>query len=72
MKKQITKDTLEHYLSAAQSAVRDSFPHNSGVVSSFSEIMRLAIKGYELEAAQGGGESPTAMEPFPVLQLGIR
>lgn len=71
MKRHISKDTLEHYLNTVESAVRDSFPVNSSVVSNFGEIMRLALKGYELESA-GQADAPTSLEPCSIPQLGIR
>ena len=73
MKKQISKDTLERYLNVVESAVRDSFPLNSSVVKSFSEIMRLAIKGYDMEVAEHSpAENSISMEQCSVPQLGIR
>jgi hypothetical protein len=73
MKKQISKDMLERHLNAVESAVRDSFPLNSSVVSGFSEIMRLALKGYDVEASsENGFENQILVEQRPVPQLGIR
>jgi hypothetical protein len=73
MNRQISKDTLEHYFDAVEFAVRGYFPIDSGVVSSLHEIMRLALKGYELESAgQDASENNISMGPRSVPQLGIR
>ncbi len=73
MKKQISKDTLENYLMAVESAVRDSFPLNSSVVSNLNEIKRLALRGYDFElAGQGALESQSNIEKSAIAQLGIR
>jgi hypothetical protein len=73
MKKRITKNTLENNLNAVESAVRDSFPVNSSVVSNLHEIVRLAMKGYELEkAAKADAASDAQPEHNSFHQLGIR